>query len=449
MNLAGVFNIKSSHARSRNIQKNVLLSFLLKGISIGISLLLVPLTLNYLDKERYGLWLTMSSIISWFSLFDIGLGNGFRNKFSEAVAAKNVSLAKTYVSTTFVLLSIIIGLVLVIFLIINPFLNWEKILNTEIETKYTLSVLANIVFVFFALQFIFKLTTSMLLADQKSSLVDLIGVSGSLLSLIIIYILLRINQRSLLFLGISLSVCPVVSLIIAYLVFFNGKYKIYKPSVQFVDLKKSKDLVGLGFLFFIPQICALIVFSTSNIIIVQIFTPVEVTLYNIAYKYFSLVIVFFQILVTPFWSAFTEAFVKEDTPWIKNVIHKLVMFWIISCLGVIIMIIISKWIFYLWIGDQIIIPFQLMIGLAIYVCISNWNNIFVSFTAGVSKFFIQVWLSLFAGIVFIPLSIIMSKSIGLIGIPLGMALSILPGSFISPLQYRKLINGRALGIWNK
>jgi len=74
----------------------------LKGISIGISLLLVPLTLNYLDKEGYGLWLTLSSIVSWFSLFDIGLGNGFRNKFAEATAVKNDDLAKTYVSTTFV-----------------------------------------------------------------------------------------------------------------------------------------------------------------------------------------------------------------------------------------------------------------------------------------------------------------------------------------------------------
>jgi O-antigen/teichoic acid export membrane protein len=422
---------------------------LLKGVSVGISLLLVPLTLKYLDKERYGLWLTMSSVISWFSLFDIGLGNGFRNKFSEAITVKNVSLAKTYVSTTFILLSIIIVLVLVVFFIINPFLNWGKILNTGIETGHTLSILANIVFTFFALQFIFKLTTSVLLADQKSSLVDLIGVSGSLLSLVIIYILLRINRRSLLLLGTTLSACPVLTLIIAYFVIFNGKYKIYKPSFNFIDLKKSKDLVGLGFLFFIPQICSLIVFSTSNIIIVQIFTPVEVTVYNIAYKYFSLVIVFFQILVTPFWSAFTEAFVKNDTTWIKNVIHKLIIFWIISCFGIIAMIIISKWIFSLWIGDQIVIPLSVMIGLAVYVCIYNWNNIFVSFNNGASKIFIQLWLALAAGIVFIPLAVIMAKNTGLIGIPLSMGLSILPGSFISPVQYGKLINGKALGIWNK
>jgi O-antigen/teichoic acid export membrane protein len=341
--------------------------------------------------------------------------------------------------------------VLCIFLIINPILPWEKILNTTAEAKDTLSLLAVIVFAFFSVQFIFKLITSILLADQKSSLVDLINVAGSLLSLIVIFILVSTgkNSHSLLYLGAALSVCPVISLMAASFFAFSGKYKIYRPSIRFVDLKQSGNLIGLGFLFFIPQLCSLIVFSTSNIIIVQLFTPSEVTIYNIAYRYFSLVIVFFNILLAPFWSAFTEAFVKKDNLWIRNAIHRLVVLWIISCFGCIVMVLFSKWAFLIWIGDQIVIPFHLLIGLVIYVSISNWNNIFVSFTCGTSKIFLQVWLSLFAGIVFIPLAIILSKHIGLISVPLAMGLSILPGSFITPIQYQKLINGQAKGVWNK
>jgi O-antigen/teichoic acid export membrane protein len=444
-----MIKLKSSHSRTLNIQKNVFLSFLLKGISIGISLLLVPLTLNYLDKERYGLWLTLSSIISWFSLFDIGLGNGFRNKFAEAIAQKNDSLAKTYVSTTFVLLSVIIGCVLVIFFVINPFLDWGKILNTSAETRRTLSLLALIIFTFFALQFVFKLTTSVFLADQKPSLVDLIGVLGSLLSLIIIFILMHIGERSLLFLGLTLSACPVLVLVITYFFVFEGKYAKYKPSLKYIDFKQSKSLMGLGFLFFIPQVCALIVFSTSNVIITQIFSPADVAVYNIAFKYFSLVTMFFQIIVTPFWSAFTEAYVKQDYNWIKNVIRKLVFIWGVSCIGLILMVLLSNIFYRLWVGEQIVVPIYVSIGLAIYAGITNWNSIFVSFNNGVSKMAIQVWLALIAGIFFVPLAILFSKRIGLMGIPLAMGLSIIPGGFISPLQYQKIITNKAKGIWNK
>jgi len=258
-----------------------------------------------------------------------------------------------------------------------------------------------------------------------------------------------IGERSLLYLGLTLSACPVLVLIITCFFSFEGKYAKYRPSLKCVDFKQSKDLMGLGFLFFIPQVCALIVFSTSNVIITQIFSPSEVAIYNIAFKYFSLITVFFQIVINPFWSAFTEAYVKQDYNWVKNVIRKLVLIWGIFCIGLILMVLLSSIAYRLWVGEQVIVPLQVSIGLAFYVSIANWNNIFVAFLAGVSKYFLGVWLALIAGFSFIPLALFLSKNIGLAGIPLAMGLSIIPGSFVSPLQYQLIITNKAKGIWNR
>lgn len=82
------------HERSIKVKKNILLSFFLKGISVVVSFLMVPITLNYLNVERYGIWLTLSSIIGWFYILDIGLGNGLRNKFTETLAKGNRELAR-------------------------------------------------------------------------------------------------------------------------------------------------------------------------------------------------------------------------------------------------------------------------------------------------------------------------------------------------------------------
>ena len=443
------FKLKSNHSRTVVVQKNILFSIVFRGISIGTSLLLVPLMLNYLDAERYGLWLTLTSIVSWASLFDMGLGNGFRNKFAEALAVDNVPLARTYVSTTFVLLSIIISCVLIIFFVVNQFLDWGRILNTSAETSYTLSLLAVVVFVFFALRFIFNLVTTIFLADQKSALVDFVGVLGSVLSLLVILLLMQFNEHSLLYLGFALSAIPVFVLAITCVVAFAGKYAKYRPSLKFVDFTRAKDLVGLGFLFFIPQVCTLMVFTTSNIIISQIFSPSEVAVYNVAFRYFSVVTLLFNIILSPFWSAYTEAFVKQDFMWLKNNIRKLIITWGVFCFGTGIMIILSGLIYRLWIGEIITVPITLTIGMGIYVCVVNWNNIFAHFNNGVSKIYIQVWLALFAGLIFIPLAIFLSRSIGLAGIPLAMVLSILVGSFIVPLQTYKLISRTAKGIWDR
>jgi O-antigen/teichoic acid export membrane protein len=166
------------HERSIKAKKNIFESILLKGGSILISLLLVPLTINYINPSGYGIWLTLSSIVSWFAFFDIGLTQGLRNKFAEAKAKGDIPIAQTYVSTTYAVLGIIFLVIWVSFLIINPFLNWSKILNVNNEAFSELSLLALIVFTYFCLSFVFRIISTVLTADQqpaKASLIDFIG----------------------------------------------------------------------------------------------------------------------------------------------------------------------------------------------------------------------------------------------------------------------------------
>ncbi len=53
--------INKGHHRSVRAKKNIVASFFIKGISIAISLVVVPLTINYVNPSRYGIWLTLSS----------------------------------------------------------------------------------------------------------------------------------------------------------------------------------------------------------------------------------------------------------------------------------------------------------------------------------------------------------------------------------------------------
>src|ERR1035437_1185833 len=145
------------HPRSLAAKKNIIASFIIKTFSIAIGLVLVPLTINYINPSRYGIWLTLSSIVGWLSFFDIGFGNGLRNKFTEALAEKQEEMARIYVSTTYALLSIIIGIVLIVFFCINSFIDWSTILNSTPAMAGELSILAVIVFTFFCLRFIFQL----------------------------------------------------------------------------------------------------------------------------------------------------------------------------------------------------------------------------------------------------------------------------------------------------
>ena len=100
--------VNSGHERTARAKKNIFVSFAVKGLNIGIGFVQLPIALSYIGETRYGIWLIVSSIIAWFEFFDIGLGNGLRNKFAEALAIGDKKSAKIYVSTTYYLMSLII-----------------------------------------------------------------------------------------------------------------------------------------------------------------------------------------------------------------------------------------------------------------------------------------------------------------------------------------------------
>src|ERR1035437_430629 len=111
------------------VKKNIIGSFVIKGLSTLTTLILVPFTINLLDQEKYGIWITIFSIVTWFNMMDIGLGNGFRNKFAEAIAQNKNDLAKKYVQTLYSSITYISGGILILYIFVSPFLNWNQILN--------------------------------------------------------------------------------------------------------------------------------------------------------------------------------------------------------------------------------------------------------------------------------------------------------------------------------
>lgn len=443
--------LTQGHERSVKTKKNIFTSILIKCVSIAISFLLIPLALNYLNPVKYGIWLTLTSVIGWFAFFDLGLGNGLRNKLAEALAKNDKELARTYISTSYAIMSITIGLVYLLFVLVFPFINWSIILNTSPEMNEEINKLIFIVFSFFCLQFIIKLISMILKADQRSAISGGINTFASLLSLIIVYVLTKTTHGSLLWLSIGISAANLISPLIATVWYFGTDYKHLIPSIKYVKLNSAKDLMGLGFLFFIMQFAALILFSTDSFIIDQLYGPEEVTPYNIAFKYFSLVTMGFAIVTTPFWTAYTDAYHKRDFDWIQRITKKLKMFWLLLVFGVIGMLFFANTFYEIWIGTQIKIPFILSASMACWVLISSWTSLYGNFLSGVGKIRLSLYHSFAMIVINIPLSIFLAKylNLGSTGVIIGTCICVLPQVFLHPIQYKKIITNTAKGIWGK
>lgn len=434
--------------RTAKAVKNIAASVLLKGGSIAISLLLVPLTLSYLNKYEYGVWLTLSSVLSWIYILDIGLGNGLRNKLTEAITLNDWKLAKIYVSTTFYSLTFIIFIIYIVFLKTHQWLDWNVILNTDSLKVNNINSIVSIVFAFFCASFVLKTIGNIYMAYQQPAVNDLLLFLGNLVSLILVYICTLIYPGSLKKVAILFSASPVLVYLVAFPITFL-RYKKIKPSFSFVRLEYLKHLMSLGGQFFIIQISSLIIFMTSNFIISQLFGPAQVTPFNIAFKYFSIVNMGFTIILTPLWSAVTDAYTQKDMNWIRNIFKKIIALWMVSVGITIIMIAISSFIYRLWVGSEIIIPVILSITCGIYVTIANWNNIFAYMLNGIGKIRLQLYSSIVSGMLFFPLAYYFGKRLGITGIMVAMCCCLFISSIWLPVQFWKILSGKATGIWNR
>jgi O-antigen/teichoic acid export membrane protein len=452
LNTVGSINGKINQGQERSVKakKNIIGAFFLKGTSIAISIVMVPLAINYVSVSQYGIWLTLSSIVVWFSFFDIGLTQGLRNKFAEAVAKGNHELAQVYVSTTYAILGIICGVIWLVFLFVNQYLNWPGILNSPSSMHRELSILALMVFTYFCLNFVLKILNILLMANQQPALSSLLSLFGQIFSLVCIFILIHTTEGSLLYLGAVFCFSPVVILLIAHAFFFRGNYKKYRPTISKVQFPYAKSLFNLGIVFFVIQVAGLVQYQTANIIIARQFSTADVTQYNIVYKYFGMTKMGYSIFLLPFWSACTEAFLKNDIVWIKKSIRKYKQLIFILFLVGCIMLIFSSRIYDIWLGKgKVNIGFYLSLWGFIYFLSTMIADTYVSFLNGINALRIQFIACIVSPLVFIGVAFLLLKyfKLGVYSLFIASVICNFNGLILAPLQYHMIINKKKKGIW--
>lgn len=445
--------LNKGNERSILTKKNIFASFAIKICTIFTTMALYPLTLNYLNEERNGVWITLTNMILWVALFDLGFGNGLRNKYAEAKANGNLDLAQKYVSSTYAFLCLLWFSVFIIFAIVNPLLDWAKMFP-KVSPEYLgeLYQVSWIVVFAFGFQFIFKLLGSILSADQRPAITSFIDMLGQLLTLVGVFILTRTTVPSLPKLGLIAGFAPVLVYIVASIILFNTRYKETRPSFRQINFAFGKDLMNLGVKFFIATVASLMIASTLTFLMQFVVNPEEVSRYGASYRLFTMALNVLGIIVVPYWSSFTDAYTVKDYQWMNNSVKILRKIFLGFLIFQLIVLALSPVLYYLWINvwlkeSPLDITWGLSIVVCLYVCVQGWLNLHIYPINGIGKMKIQVYSSLFEMVLFIPLAIFLGKQFGTIGIVLAPILIYIPRMIWAPIQLNKLVNGTAKGIW--
>lgn len=415
---------------NKNLIIQILISYGIRGSLILVGFFTVPITIQLLGKSTYGEWVIILSVMSWVAISDFGINSGLRNFVTKNIKeSTQLSEGVNYSFTVIALISTSLLLILFPVLYFSP------------EYGMKLSLFVCLIFVF--INFPFSISTSILHGVRKTPLVLLGQLVGSIFIFICIYVAGYFNFDSPLIImaliyGLSLLLTSVFSW---YFVKRIGNIKL--PRVIKIKNSKFSFLLNSSSQFFAISVSILIIMNTDYVIVLYLFGSELVTEYFSYEKIYSIYNTLFSLMLIPIWSFISKALVDRDINWIKGLLQKVIIIYIISSLLVICIYTYATEIITMWLGltlDSFLIP-VVNISFALGALILAWNGIFSTILNGLDYTRVQMYCYIFAAIFNIPISYYLSMTLGLgiSGVKLGTVSSLMITSIILPIQTYKVL----------
>lgn len=428
-----------SKERTRNYLRQIKGAVVYKAAAMAASFLAIPLMIRYLGQEQFGVWATLLTVISWIVFFDLGIGNGLRNKVAESLAKGETDEAATYIGSAYTLLGLIALALWLVLAIAAYWIPWQTVFNTLAVPEATLRKTIQITAFFIVLNFWVALVAALLGAVQRTSLVALGQLISNALVLALVFFLSKATEASINSLAFAYGISLVTANIALSVWFYRDRPEL-RPRL-YLDKSHISPLLGIGLQFFVIQLAVLVIFTTDKILITQLFGPKDVTQYEVVFKLFSLITFGHALISAPLWSAYTDAYHRDDIFWIRRMLRSQMIIFLGVLLATGLLAIIASPIIRAWIADDFTTPNQLIIATSLFVLVSTWNNIYAIFLNGIGKIKIQLYTAIVAMTVNIPLSIFLAKNteLGTSAIVVGTTCCLLIAAVALPIQVHYLM----------
>jgi O-antigen/teichoic acid export membrane protein len=433
-----------SQKRTKNYLSQMKGSIFYKAIAMGASFVVVPFMINYLGQEIYGVWSTLLTVLSWLVFFDLGVGNGVRNKVAEALASDDATSARDYIATGFGIIGLIALALLVIALISTHYVQWQVIFNTRAINQDALEITVQIAVFFIILNFWLGIINSIASAVQKTDVTVLGQMVANVFILAAMFALIEHKDASIKYVALVYGLGITLSNITVGGWFF----KKYRELCAFPHIVKRyvQSLLGFGMQFFVIQVAVLVIFATDKILITQLLGPEYVAQYDVATKLFGVVIFFHSMISAPLWSAYTDAYQRRDFDWIGAMLKKQRWVFIVIIGLVIILGLMFDLILKIWVGDAVKISAQLVVFVGLFSIISVWCNMYAMISNGTGKIKLQMYTAIAAMLFNVPLALLFVNvfNLGICGVVLSNIISLLFSGVALPIQIHTMLKPHAV-----
>lgn len=370
-------------------------AFAIKGVGLFISLATVPAFMRYFsDDAVLGVWYTVVSVVGWMLNFDLGIGNGLRNKLVVALADDDRLECRRLVSSAYFSVGGVCLLFCAVAALCVGLIDWNSVYGISSSSvglntlRYvTLAVLCGM-----AVQLLLKNATAILYAMQLSSINNLLNLCVSILQLLFIVSFPAMEpEQALKTMSVAYLFISNVPAAVATIILFSKPLSFARPSLKFVTKAAIRQVFGLGSMFFGAQLLYMFIANTNEIFISSLFGSDFVVDYQVYYKLYSLVGTLMSLALTPVWSAVTLAFAEKDGDWLRRLFRRLEGFGLLIAALELLLVPFTQTLFNIWLGTQSIkVSIQFAVVFAVFGALFSYQSVVASFANGFGQLSTQL-----------------------------------------------------------
>ena len=395
-----------------------------RGAAVLLTLVSVPLTLPYLGAERFGLWMTITSLVALMSFADLGLGNGVMTLVAEDEGREDERAAAVHTSSAFFALAGVAAVLGAAYAAVHPLIPWADVYNVASERAVDDAGTATAVVVaLFLLALPLGVVRNVQLGCQDGVRRGLWEAAAAGISLVGIVVVV-LADGSLPLLAGALAAGPVVAGTFNTLLWFGRVRPALRPRASLVRLRVARELVRIGAVYMLLQMAAMVAFFSDALIVAQILGPEAVTDYSVAWKLFSVVSLTVALALTPLWPAYSEAAASRDTAWVRATLRRSLRFTLVVTVpAAALLLAASGPLISLWSGGDADPPLALLAALAAWTVIGSAGHALAMFYNALKVVRIQLVVAGLMAAVNVGLSIALTHALGIEGVVLGTLIS--------------------------
>jgi O-antigen/teichoic acid export membrane protein len=421
-------------SRARLLATQSALAVMAQGLRMGVGLLIIPISLAYLGKERYGLWMLTLSTLAFVGLLDAGVSPTLKNKMAESRARQDEEAFHYYASGGWLLACsvIVLGALLLPFLAL---VDWPSVYGltgqvSSTEARRLTLACFEISVVTVALSFVEALFAAQMLLGTVylyNSVASLAGAAA---------VLAAVHLRAGL---VTLAITPSLSIVAARIALLFSAYRrgMIRLSMPFSHVGPLlRDVLPNSVSFIGIQVTHVVIGAVPNLITSRFSGLSSVTILAIGQRLATLPLLFVAAVVPVLWPAFTIAWAKGDVSWIRTQYARLVaatvaILTLYAC-GVLLA---GPTVLRVWLRGSVSVPRPILAVLGVWMVLGGVGYWVSTLLHSITDLHIQVVCYAAQAVVAAVLGVLLGSAYGLVGIAIGMTLALVLAN-LAPLGWR-------------